>query len=200
MHRMAILVFPLLIVLGCDRTVTTAPDEASSTTAVSDQAGPLFSSANGFDRAGFVPFVSFGHGCGFTPLGPPEFVDGTMIMHWSNHNIEVSREAMFAGPATSTARGVIDLATGQFLEFDISFVHEPTAVNGTWEVVQYDILLLDGTKAIKAYLAGVGTGELEGLGIEYMVVINAKASAAPPHIVCEGGSPSLSKGKIFQLD
>ena len=198
-----IAVFSLLagaaLLIACEGTPT-APDESSVASAVSEGAGPYSSSVKGLDKAGFVPFVSFGHGCGFTPLGPPEFVNGTMILRWSNSNIEVSRESMFAGPATSTARGVIDLATGKFLEFEISFVHEPTAVNGTWEVVQYDILLLDGEKAIKAYLAGVGTGDLDGLGIEYKVVINAKAATAPPHILCEGESPSLSTGKIFRLD
>jgi hypothetical protein len=134
------------------------------------------------------------------PLGPPEQVNGTLILRWSNLNYEVSREAMFAGPSTSTARAVIDLATGKFLEFEISFVHEPTAVNGTWEVAQYDILLLDGEKPIKAYVSGVGTGDLEGLGIEYMGVINSKPSnTAPPTIECVDGA-ILTKGKIFRLD
>lgn len=199
MRGFAFLVVPLLLTIGCDHTAPTAPDEASVTSAVFEGDGPQLASAKGLDKAGFVPFVSLNHGCGFELLAS-EVVDGTLIMHWSNHNIEVSREAMFAGPATSTARGVIDLATGKWLEFEISFVHEPTAVDGTWEVVQYDILLIDDQKPIKAYLAGIGTGDLEGLGIEYMVVINAKAAAAPPHIVCEGGMAGLSKGKIFQLD
>jgi hypothetical protein len=186
--------------LGCDQTAPTAPDDASVTSAVSDGAAPHFSSANGLDKAGFVPFVSFTHGCGIVPLGPPEQVNGTLILRWSNLNYEVSREAMFAGPSTSTARAVIDLATGKFLEFEISFVHEPTAVNGTWEVAQYDILLLDGEKPIKAYVSGVGTGDLEGLGIEYMVVINSKPSnTAPPTIECVDGA-ILTKGKIFRLD
>ncbi len=187
------------VALGCNHQPV-SPDDVPVEATVSEGPNAYFSSAKGFDKAGFVPFVSFGHGCGFAPLGPPEFVDGTMIMRWSNFNFEVSKEAMFAGPATSTARGVIDIATGKFLEFDISFLHEPTAVNGTWVTNLDGILLLDGEKAIKAYMSGVGTGDLEGLGIEYVTVINAKASAAPPHIVCEGESPNLSTGKIFQLD
>ena len=200
MRMLAFLFLPLLFTFACDRTAPTAPDEASPASAVSEGAGPYFSSEKGFDKAGFVPFVSFGHGCGFAPLGPPEFVNGTMIMNWSNFNLEVSKEDMFAGPATSTARAVIDLATGKFVAFDISFVHEPTAVNGTWETTQYDALMIDGEKPIKSYLSGVGTGDLAGLGIEYMVVINAKASATPPHIECAGDSPFLTKGKIFKLD
>jgi hypothetical protein len=201
MRKLAFLFLPLLLTFGCERTTPTAPDEALPASAVSEGVGPYFSSENGFDKAGFVPFVSFGHGCDMVFLGPPEFVNGTMILNWSNFNLEVSKEDMFAGPATSTARAVIDVATGKFLEFDIAFVHEPTAVNGTWETAQYDILLIDGEKPIKSYLSGVGTGDLEGLGIEYMGVINAKASATPPHIECSGGGgPFLTKGKIFELD
>ena len=200
MRKLAFLFLPLLLTFGCERTTPTAPDEALPASAVSEGVGPYFSSANGFDKAGFVPFVSFGHGCDMVFLGPPEIVNGTVIMNWSNLNLEVSKEDMFAGPATSTARAVIDLATDKFLEFEISFVHEPTAVNGTWEVVQYDALLIDDKKPIKSYLSGVGTGDLAGLGIEYMVVINAKASATPPHIECAGDSPFLTKGRIFRLD
>ena len=180
--------------IGCtDQTPTSTADSALGTQ-------PSFSSANGLETAGFVPFVSFGHGCNVVFLGPPVVVDGVLFLTFSNENIEVSREELFAGPATSVANAAIDQATGQFVSFDITFVHEPDAVNGTWEVALDDILLIGGTTPIKSYLSGVGTGDLAGLGIEYMGVINAKASATPPHIVCEGDSPFLIKGKIFQID
>jgi len=198
MRKLAFLFLPLLLTFGCERTTPTAPDEALPASAVSEGVGPYFSSENGFDKAGFVPFVSFGHGCDMVFLGPPEVVDGTLILRWSNFNIEVSKEDMFAGPATSTARAVIDLATDKLLDFDISFVHEPTAVSGTWEVAQYDLLLIDG-KPIKSYLSGVGTGDLAGFGIDYMVVINSKPSTDPPNIECVEGAV-VTKGKIFQLD
>ena len=200
MRKLAFLVVPLFFMFGCDRTAPTAPDEASVIQAASEGAGPYFSSANGFDKAGFVPFVSLGHGCGMEFLGPPVIVDGVMYLTWTNDNIEVSKEEMFAGPATSLANAAIDQATGKFVSFDISWVHAPTAVNGTWNVALDDLLLLDGEKLIKVHLSGVGTGDLAGLGIEYMVVVNAKASATPPHIVCEGDGPFLTKGKIFRID
>lgn len=194
MRRIGI-VTALFLVVGL---VSACDDQGSPTSPASEQLGPSFSSLNGFEVAGFAPFVSFGHGC-FTEVVGTEVVDGVLFLTVFNDNIEVSTEERFAGPATNTATVGIDLATGDVVFFDITIQHTPTAVSGTWEVGLDDALIIRD-RLIKASLSGVGTGDLAGLGIRYKVEVTAKASATPPHIVCEGDQPYLTTGKIFKLD
>jgi hypothetical protein len=158
----------------------------------------LFSSGNGLDRAGFKPFVSFGTGCQNEFLGA-EVVDGLLIVRLLNRNIEVSKEKLFAGPATIMPVATIDLATGELVAVRGTGQHTPSGVSGTWEVTLDGALIKNG-ELLRAFVSGVGTGEQEGLGVEYEVVINVKASTTPPHLVCEGGQPFLTTGKIFRLD
>lgn len=161
------------------------------------EARALFSSGNGLDHAGFKPFVSFGTGCQNEFLGA-EVVDGLLIVRVRNENIEVSKEKLFAGQATIMPVVTIDLATGQLVAVAGTGQHRPSDVSGRWEVT-IDRAHIKNGKLLHAFVSGVGTGELEGLGIEYRVVINAKASTTPPHLVCEGGQPFLTTGKIFRL-
>jgi hypothetical protein len=158
------------------------------------------SSQKGSENAGFIPFVSFGENCAFQVIDS-EIIDGVMYATFHNDNIETSKEELVAGPMIGTPTLAIDLATGAILDIEINVQHFPWAVDGTWETTATveDVLIL-GDRLIKATLSGYGTGELAGLGIRYQVVVNAKAGAAPPHIMCEGNSPYLATGKIFPLD
>jgi hypothetical protein len=177
------------LLAGCvDRGMPTSPAERRA----------LFSSVNGLDHAGFKPFVSFGTGCQNEFLGA-DVANGLLIVRLRNQNVEVSKEELFAGPATIMPVATINLATGELVAVAGTGQHRPSAVTGTWEV-RFDGALIKNGKLLRGFVSGVGTGQLEGLGIQYEVVINAKASTTPPHLVCEGGQPFLTTGKIFRLD
>lgn len=178
--------------------VSACDDPGSPTSPASEQLRPSFSSQNGFEAAGFAPFVSFGHGCDSEVVGV-EVVDGVLFVTLLNENIEVSKEERFAGPATVRPTIGIDLATGEIASLAITIQHTPSAVDGTWEATLEDVSI-KGDRLINPIASGYGTGDLAGLGIRYKVVVTAKASAAPPHMVCAGESPFLTTGKIFKLD
>ena len=184
----------LFLVVGL---VSACDDQESPTSPASEQLGPSLSSQNGFEAAGFAPFVSFGHGCESEVIGM-EIVGSVLFLRLENQNIEVSKEERFAGPATGWPIIGIDLVTGEIVSFDITFQHTPSAVDGTWEVGLEDIRI-KGDRVINPIMSGYGTGDLAGLGIRYKVVVTAKASAASPHLVCEGEGAYLTTGKIFKL-
>lgn len=178
--------------------LTACADREMSTSPAATEGRALFSSVNGLDHAGFKPFVSLGTGCQVDVLGT-ELVDGLLIVHLRNHNIEVSTEKLVAGPATVIVDATIDLASGELVALPGTVQHMPSEVSGTWESTINGAHIENG-KLLRVFVSGVGTGELEGLGIQFQVVISAKASTTPPHLLCVDGGSYLVMGKIFRLD
>lgn len=174
-------------------------DQTLPTSLAQDDLRPSYSSQQGFERAGFVPFESFGTGCQ-AEFVSAEVIDGVLFVTMLNHNIEVSREERISGPSTVLATAAIDAESGELQGLSGTVQYAPTAVNGTWELTIDEARILNG-KLHRGILSGVGTGELDGLGISAEVNVHARASVAPPHLLCAAeGGPFLTTGQIFEIE
>ena len=189
----------LLPLLAASTLLVGSVSAASSANEGPLQAGAENSSRLGsFADAGFTPFESFGVSCRFQTLAV-DVRDGLLFVTFHNQTVEVSKEKRFAGPATTTPVAAIDLASGELIGLSGTARYTPSGTDGTWETTINGAKIENG-KLHTIFLSGVGTGNLQGLGIRLQVNLNAKASTSPPHLQCEAeGGPFLSHGEIFHL-